>query len=181
VYTSNNFNKCANLDAFWADWDECIEKASVGGVTVYVFGIPCRCCLLTKLLLSIRLLQFVDVTLKWVYFVEMRLESFRYLPRSFHTGPHPGVGGSSGTMVGDFEDAVTSPNDPLFMFHHSNMDRNNRWWMHTAAAKSAIYYGYPARESSRAITIFVLAFCLSFLGCHPLSLPSTTPVARPSW
>jgi hypothetical protein len=34
-YTSNNFNKCANLDAFWADWDECIEKASVGGITVY--------------------------------------------------------------------------------------------------------------------------------------------------
>jgi hypothetical protein len=35
-YTSNNFNKCANLDAFWADWYECVESGSAGGSTVYV-------------------------------------------------------------------------------------------------------------------------------------------------
>jgi hypothetical protein len=63
-------------------------------------------------------------------------------------------------MAGDFEDTVTSPNDPLFMFHHANLDRNNRWWMHTAAAKSAIYYGYPARESSRTITPFLCSLSI---------------------
>jgi hypothetical protein len=96
--------------------------------------------------------------MSWFQFLEIFLVPFRYSTRSFHSGPHPDVGGTSGTMAGDFEDEVTSPNDPLFMFHHANMDRNNRWWMHTAAAKSAIYYGYPARESSR--TIFVLTFYL---------------------
>ncbi|CAJ1413034.1 unnamed protein product [Effrenium voratum] len=66
---------------------------------------------------------------------------------SFHGGPHGQVGGSSGGNSGDFEDPVTSPNDPLFFFHHAGVDRSMRWWMLTNAAKRSTFYGFPAADA----------------------------------
>jgi len=66
---------------------------------------------------------------------------------SLHGGPHGQVGSSSGGNSGDFEDPVTSPNDPLFMFHHANVDRSMRWWMLKNAAKHSTFYGFPAANA----------------------------------
>jgi hypothetical protein len=30
--------------------------------------------------------------------------------------------------VGDFADVVTAPNDPIFAFHHANVDRHFEMW-----------------------------------------------------
>ena len=57
------------------------------------------------------------------------------------------VGSSSGGNSGDFEDPVTSPNDPLFFFHHANVDRSMRWWMLKNAAKRGTFYGFPAADA----------------------------------
>ncbi|CAJ1337485.1 unnamed protein product [Effrenium voratum] len=66
---------------------------------------------------------------------------------SFHGGPHGQVGGSSGGNSGDFEDPITSPNDPLFFFHHAGVDRSMRWWMLQNAAKRSTFYGFPAANT----------------------------------
>ncbi|CAE7788610.1 melC2 [Symbiodinium sp. CCMP2456] len=42
---------------------------------------------------------------------------------------------------------VTSPNDPLFMFHHANVGRSMRWWMLKNAAKRSTFYGFPAAHA----------------------------------
>ena len=51
---------------------------------------------------------------------------------------------SVGSSGGDFQDPVTSPNDPIFMFHHANLDRNAKQWMANNADKRAAFYEYPA-------------------------------------
>ena len=66
---------------------------------------------------------------------------------SFHTDPHS-IGGEADNSgaKGDFRDAQTSPNDPLFMFHHNNLERNHMWWMrrkHHDADTVCSYYGFP--------------------------------------
>jgi len=43
---------------------------------------------------------------------------------------------------GDFLDKATSPNDPLFMFHHNNVDRYYMEWQ-LRNYDDAPYYGYP--------------------------------------
>merc|ERR1719242_595198 len=43
---------------------------------------------------------------------------------------------------GDFLDQSTSPNDPLFMFHHCNLDRYLMEWQ-LRNDDDAPYYGYP--------------------------------------
>mmetsp|Transcript_57992 Transcript_57992/g.135608 ORF Transcript_57992/g.135608 Transcript_57992/m.135608 type:complete len:449 (-) Transcript_57992:298-1644(-) len=62
---------------------------------------------------------------------------------SIHSGPHREIGGTSGDNNGDFEDTVTSPNSPIFMFHHANMDRNKMWWMIAHSDLNCTYYEYP--------------------------------------
>eukprot|EP00416_Gambierdiscus_australes_P017874 CAMPEP_0171064830 /NCGR_PEP_ID=MMETSP0766_2-20121228/6512_1 /TAXON_ID=439317 /ORGANISM="Gambierdiscus australes, Strain CAWD 149" /LENGTH=806 /DNA_ID=CAMNT_0011520897 /DNA_START=45 /DNA_END=2465 /DNA_ORIENTATION=- len=67
---------------------------------------------------------------------------------SFHSGPHGGVGGRGNTGErGDFEDPITSPNAPIFMFHHANMDRNKAWWMLMHGADKCSYYGFPLTDA----------------------------------
>jgi len=61
---------------------------------------------------------------------------------NFHSGFHTTVGGSSGRVDGDLKDPVTSPNDPLFMFHHANVERNRLQWMQAHASEATVYYGY---------------------------------------
>ena len=80
---------------------------------------------------------------------------------SFHSGPHASIGGrgqrqrklqggGGGAMErGDFEDPVTSPNGPIFMFHHANLDRSRLWWMsrHNTAEEVCSYYGFPVANA----------------------------------
>lgn len=42
---------------------------------------------------------------------------------------------------GDFADAWTSPNDPIFFFHHANIDRHLMTWQHQHSSK-APHYGF---------------------------------------
>jgi hypothetical protein len=67
---------------------------------------------------------------------------------SHHSGPHLQMGGAEGTDGGDFMDVVTSPNEPLFMFHHANMDRSKMWYMLNNANKGNIFYGFPVKNSA---------------------------------
>jgi len=61
---------------------------------------------------------------------------------SYHSGPHGVVGGASGSGLGDFTDPITSPNDPIFMLHHANMDRNKISWMSKNSDSAAYFYGF---------------------------------------
>jgi len=61
---------------------------------------------------------------------------------SAHSGAHVTIGGQ-GTYSGDFKDPVTSPNDPLFMFHHANLDRHRFFYQTLNKDKKSIYYGFP--------------------------------------
>jgi len=61
---------------------------------------------------------------------------------NFHSGAHSTVGGKSGSALGDFMDPTTSPNDPIFMFHHANVDRNRMKWMEAHAHEASVYYGF---------------------------------------
>jgi len=45
-------------------------------------------------------------------------------------------------------DVVTSPNEPLFWFHHANMDRSKMWFMQMNFDKENIFYGFPVSNSS---------------------------------
>ena len=44
--------------------------------------------------------------------------------------------------MGDFQDPVTSPNDPIFMLHHANLDRNKMSWMSNNEDSSDYFYGF---------------------------------------
>jgi len=67
-----------------------------------------------------------------------------------HGGAHQGVGGKSGTDSSDFEDPTTSPNDPIFFFHHANVDRSAFHWMAVNTDKRSTFYGYPAEDATGA-------------------------------
>ena len=41
------------------------------------------------------------------------------------------------SLAGDMMDVATSPNDPLFVFHHSNVDRMNLAWVANLKEASA--------------------------------------------
>jgi len=66
-----------------------------------------------------------------------------------HSTPHMFIGSVKpcgaldGPDDGDFKDMYTSPNEPLFMFHHNNMIRSNFGWMSTHSNNASVYYGYP--------------------------------------
>eukprot|EP01094_Clydonella_sp_ATCC50884_P011313 TRINITY_DN21109_c0_g1_i1.p1 TRINITY_DN21109_c0_g1~~TRINITY_DN21109_c0_g1_i1.p1 ORF type:complete len:445 (+),score=149.24 TRINITY_DN21109_c0_g1_i1:61-1335(+) len=67
---------------------------------------------------------------------------------SLHSGPHVTIGGTRKKLqphaMGDFKDVVTSPNDPVFMLHHANLDRSKMWWMLHNEHLASTYWGYPA-------------------------------------
>merc|ERR1712187_640291 len=81
----------------------------------------------------------------------------------FHTGVHKVVGGilldpseenSSVsppvrplTKHGDLEDSNTSPNDPVFMFVHANLERNKAAWMAAHSSELSNYYGYGGGQN----------------------------------
>ena len=68
---------------------------------------------------------------------------------SFHSGPHGSIGGRGADSIrGDFEDPITSPNGPIFMFHHANLDRNRMWWMRRNSGAACSYYGFPVTDAA---------------------------------
>ena len=70
---------------------------------------------------------------------------------SLHSGPHISIGGSKLLNRGDFRDVVTSPNDPLFMFHHANLDRSKMWFLFNNQEKADNFWGFPIVNSSSIV------------------------------
>jgi len=48
---------------------------------------------------------------------------------------------------GDMLDVITSPNDPMFMLHHANLDRSKMWYMYNNYNKENIFWGFPVQNS----------------------------------
>ncbi|KAL3931474.1 MAG: hypothetical protein SGBAC_011291, partial [Bacillariaceae sp.] len=67
--------------------------------------------------------------------------------QSLHSGPHASIGGRGPDGTGT---RVTSPNGPIFMFHHANLDRNRMWWMlrHSDEETVCKYYGFPLSDGT---------------------------------
>jgi len=55
-------------------------------------------------------------------------------------------------MIGDFVDQSTSPNDPIFMFHHVNMDRYLMEWQLRHYDESP-YYKYPTNGFQTGVNL----------------------------
>merc|ERR1712232_795542 len=122
--SEHDFEVCANMKSCWSEWFGCIED---GGV--HCKGTSCN----------------FTVT-------EVGLPG-----GPLHGGAHWGIGGTNavgataqeptasieGQYMGDFWDLATSPNDPIFMFHHSNVERSRMKWMKANAEKKGMYYGFP--------------------------------------
>jgi hypothetical protein len=51
--------------------------------------------------------------------------------------------GQKAPIYGDFADAWTSPNDPIFFFHHANVDRSLMTWQQTHQDQ-APHYSFPS-------------------------------------
>jgi hypothetical protein len=71
---------------------------------------------------------------------------------SWHSGAHLMLGAFNNTgnvsRSGDLADVVTSPNEPLFMFHHANLDRSKMWYMFHNANKKHQCFGFPVRNAT---------------------------------
>jgi len=52
----------------------------------------------------------------------------------------------SGYNLGDYIDKATSPNDPIFMLHHSFVDLNTQEWMRKYPEHASDYWGYQASK-----------------------------------
>ena len=61
-------------------------------------------------------------------------------------------------VVGDMYDPISSPNDPLFFFHHVNMDRFFMAWQRTHR-DAAPHYGFP-RAGVKADDVYCAAHLL---------------------
>jgi len=76
---------------------------------------------------------------------------------SWHSGAHIGIGmtqigiespdKSPYLQYGDMMDIITSPNDPLFMLHHANLDRSKSWYQYNNYNKENFFYGFPIQDS----------------------------------
>ncbi|KNC76306.1 hypothetical protein SARC_11183 [Sphaeroforma arctica JP610] len=105
-----NTNICANY-AFiktWEQWQNCVEIDVASKNANPPYGIYS--------------VQGTQTTVPW-----------------FHAQAHLKIGSlqlATGFM-GDFMDVTTSINDPIFLFHHTNIDRNNMKWQMDAEAQNA--------------------------------------------
>lgn len=66
---------------------------------------------------------------------------------NLHGQAHPSIGGDVHEvglrpLLGDFTDSGTSPNDPIFFFHHANTERSRMAWMEAHKDELEVYYGY---------------------------------------
>ena len=71
---------------------------------------------------------------------------------STHRGAHFSVGGTDGDgSDGDFHDAFAGPNDPIFFFHHANVERSRHWWSVTRAHDADDYYAFPLLDPDATV------------------------------
>merc|ERR1712129_324688 len=56
-------------------------------------------------------------------------------------------------VIGDFLDQSTSPNDPIFMFHHVNLDRYLMEWQLNNYEQKVAYYNYPRDGYAEGINL----------------------------
>ena len=73
------------------------------------------------------------------------------LDDSIHNGAHALIGGGTSPADGDFSDAFTSLNDPVFFFHHANIERNRHWWTWTRAHDANDYWAYPLSDPDATV------------------------------
>jgi len=76
---------------------------------------------------------------------------------SWHSGVHVYIGSIEAGIespdkepflqYGDLMDIITSPNDPIFMLHHANLDRSKSWYMYNNYNKENIFWGFPVQNS----------------------------------
>jgi hypothetical protein len=120
-YKFQHFDVCSNVRGSWPDWFSCFETGKIGKAA------------------------------------NMTPTSLPDGP--FHPGAHWGVGGTKagcidpgcwkdGDPMGDFWDPATSPNDPLFIFHHVNIDRSKFRFNKVNMEKRKDWYGYPLKSTS---------------------------------
>lgn len=76
------------------------------------------------------------------------MDWYECMETGYHSPAHAGIGGKLNGNGGDFEDPVTSPNAPIFMFHHSNMERSRMWWMAEQQAARCDYWNYPVSDAT---------------------------------
>jgi len=70
---------------------------------------------------------------------------------SMHGTPHQFIGSEKpgdprfldGITDGDFKALGSSVNDPIFWFHHNNLERSHIGWMQNNADMADVYYGFP--------------------------------------
>ena len=72
---------------------------------------------------------------------------------STHRGAHAGVGGFGAPLNndGDFHDTFAGPNDPIFFFHHANVERSRHWWTWTRAHDADDYWAYPLLDPDTTV------------------------------
>ena len=74
---------------------------------------------------------------------------------STHRGAHTGVGGFEDPRYlnndGDFHDTFAGPNDPIFFFHHANVERSRHWWTWTRAHDADDYWAYPLLDPDATV------------------------------
>lgn len=68
-----------------------------------------------------------------------RSEQFRCVTSTYLSKKAP--------IYGDFADPWSSPNDPIFFFHHANVDRHLMTWQYRHKGQAASHYGFPASSS----------------------------------
>ena len=57
-------------------------------------------------------------------------------------------------IIGDFADPISSCNDPLFGFHHANVDRNFEMWMRLNLIEGKTnFYNYPISGYAKGVNL----------------------------
>jgi len=140
AYTQADFDLCSGTNWIrdWMMWQACVENARVHlrqrGDSFWNY----------------------ESGLHWLHSqIHAKIGSFMgKLPDEF-----PFVPSNATMFLGDMMDVATSPNDPLFIFHHANVDRMNLDWLHnmekieseklrTIQHKNRSKFGFPANYSA---------------------------------
>jgi hypothetical protein len=129
VFTHDDFNLCSNARWVhtWMDWQNCIEDARVHNRTDNTESFW----------------NFAS-GLNWMHSqFHLKIGSWQGDLPSFPIPPGLNI------TMGDMMDVSTSPNDPLFAFHHTNLDRMNMHWQRAIddvqprSSEDDVLWNYP--------------------------------------